>query len=74
MFVCIHEVGNLDRNKKLKSKVVFNILIYLTTTANFRGTNGEQFPPFLDDRRDEPLWIFSTDLCRSMSLKYLGRI
>ncbi|XP_023345427.1 scavenger receptor class B member 1 [Eurytemora carolleeae] len=44
----------------------------VNTTCNLlRGTNGEQFPPFLDDRRDEPLWIFSTDLCRSMSLKYL---
>jgi lysosome membrane protein 2 len=44
----------------------------VTNTCNLlKGTNGEQFPPFLDDRRDDPLWIFSTDLCRSMSLTYL---
>jgi len=36
-----------------------------------RGTNAEQFPPFLDERTDEDLWIFTTDLCRSLYLRYL---
>jgi len=36
-----------------------------------RGTNAEQFPPFLKDRKDDPLWIFTTDLCRSMYMKFV---
>jgi len=35
-----------------------------------RGTDAYQFPPFLNDRRDEDLWIFTTDLCRSMPLRF----
>jgi len=36
-----------------------------------RGTNAEQFPPRLEDRRDDNLWIFTTDLCRSLYFNYL---
>ena len=32
------------------------------------GTDGQQFHPDLQD--NEKLWIFSTDLCRSMFLTY----
>lgn len=35
-----------------------------------RGTDAYQFPPFLGDRSDEDLWIFTTDLCRSMPLRF----
>ena len=36
----------------------------------YRGTDAYQFPPFLNKRKDEDLWIFTTDLCRSMKLKF----
>jgi len=43
-----------------------------TSPCNFlRGTNGEQFPPFLEDRKEEPLWTFQTDLCRSLYMRYV---
>jgi len=35
-----------------------------------RGTDAYQFPPFLGERSDEDLWIFTTDLCRSMPLRF----
>ena len=33
MFMCIHTVEKLGRNKKFKSKVVIIVLIYTTTTV-----------------------------------------
>ena len=40
-----------------------------SNSANtLRGTDGQQFHPSVQD--DEQLWIFSTDLCRSMYLEY----
>ena len=35
---------------------------------DIRGTDGAQFAPFLDKERD--LWIFSSDLCRSLYLSF----
>jgi len=44
---------------------------FTTYCSEIRGTNGEQFPPYLNERKDEPLDIFTTDLCRTITLKYL---
>jgi len=35
------------------------------------GSRGEEFPPNLQDRLEDDLWIFTTDLCRSLAMKYL---
>eukprot|EP00088_Acartia_fossae_P047622 TRINITY_DN5167_c0_g1_i1.p1 TRINITY_DN5167_c0_g1~~TRINITY_DN5167_c0_g1_i1.p1 ORF type:complete len:546 (+),score=146.03 TRINITY_DN5167_c0_g1_i1:28-1665(+) len=43
-----------------------------TICNSIRGTNAEQFPPFLEDRKNDDLWIFTTDLCRSMPLRLSG--
>ncbi len=49
-------------------------MIMITSPNNlyviFRGTDAYQFPPFLGERSDEDLWIFTTDLCRSMPLRF----
>jgi len=42
-----------------------------TSSCNvIRGTNGEQFPPFLEERKEEPLYVFATDLCRTINLAF----
>lgn len=34
----------------------------------WKGTDGLIFPPFM--KRDEPIWAFAPELCRSFAIKY----
>ena len=46
-----------------------NITVYHNNICNWpRGTDGQQFHPYVE--KEETLWIFQTDICRSLFLRY----
>eukprot|EP00090_Calanus_glacialis_P004002 TRINITY_DN12983_c0_g1_i3.p1 TRINITY_DN12983_c0_g1~~TRINITY_DN12983_c0_g1_i3.p1 ORF type:complete len:556 (+),score=132.50 TRINITY_DN12983_c0_g1_i3:35-1702(+) len=41
-----------------------------STCNQLRGTDGHQFPPFVNKEDQEDLWLFNTVPCRSIFMKY----
>ena len=47
-------------------------LLNNTNTCNWpRGTDGQQFHPYIEKK--ERLWIFQTDICRSLYMDFQVR-
>jgi len=72
-YASVEEGGEPDISKSKKWWDVANAEGEISTShCNvLHGTNAEQFPRNLEARRDENLWIYTTDLCRSLYLNYL---
>merc|ERR1711892_120945 len=45
-----------------------------STCNEIRGTDGTQFPPFINKQGQEDLWVFSTLPCRSVAMKYMADV
>ena len=42
----------------------------LSSCNQLQGTDGMQFPPFINNQEQEKLWVFSLSHCRTMDMKY----
>jgi len=45
-----------------------------STCNKLRGTDGQQFPPFVNKEDQEDLWLFNTLPCRSIFMKYSEKV
>ena len=45
-----------------------------STCNQLRGTDGHQFPPFVNKDDHPELWLFNTVPCRSIFMKYSEKV